>query len=162
MADIPSVQSIIQLSGLSRGIGKIFTAGQCMPHEFQEVDRETQGLADALKLLAHTLEEDNIIVQARPEVQQSVYIILASAQLTLKDVELTLDQYSVIKKVQTSTGFVVQKFWSDVAIESYRILTFTRNGGDVNALRSMLMMHCNTITLATQAVQRCALILTIA
>ena len=147
------------LSHTAKGIGKSFTTrSPRVPQDFCEVDRETQGLADALKRLAYTLEEDSLIPVSTAEVRHGIFTVLDSAQVTLKDLATFVERYSVSNPAQTHQAHkpsnTADKVWSLQVLQDWQTLPWTRDGGDICSLRSLLMMHCSTITLATQALQR--------
>ena len=136
-------------------IGRAFTKGQSSaPAQFAEVEREANGLSDALKLTADALHADgSILSKAEPETKVAVYAILESAGRTLEDLESFVEQYQVVKKRQTTGGFVVEKTWREAIIANWRTFKWTTEGGDITELRNMLQMHTNTINLTMQALQ---------
>ena len=155
MGATPSMGDVLLLSHTAKGIGKAFAVRTIgVPQDFYEVDRETQGLADALKLLAYTLEEDSLLPYSSSEIQEGVFTVLESAQTTLKDLAAFVEKYSTIGKASGRPGDVIEKTWSKQALRDWRTLPWTRDDGDISALRSLLMMHCSTVTLTTQALQR--------
>ena len=143
------------LSQMAWSVGRAFTSGRMSaPAEFAEVEREAQGLSKALRLLADTFQEDeDVIARANTDLQSGMSTILASAQITLKDLESFVESYQVIRKEKTPGGFVVIKGWSDAVLRNYKIIAWTREKGDIQALRNLLMMHSNTINLTMQALQ---------
>ena len=74
-------------------IGRAFTKGKySAPEEFAEVEREANGLSDALKLTAEALHADgSILSRAEPETRGAVNAILESAATDL----LLLRRYRV-------------------------------------------------------------------
>jgi len=157
MAGIPSIGDILLLSQIAWSVGRAFTAGRRgAPAEFAEVEREAQGLCEALKLLAETFDKDgDIITRASPELQHGVATILASAQITLKDLESFVDQYTIIRNSNTPGGIIPEKTWRDTVIKNYKKIAWTREKGDIQALRNLIHMHSNTINLTMQALQTC-------
>lgn len=155
MAAKPSMGEVLTLSHTAKSIGKIFgIRAEGVPQDFFEVDRETQGLADALKLLAYTFEDDNLILQSKREVQRAIFTLLASAQTTLKDLAAFVERYCTVRKIPSEDDIPGDKIWDQGVLRDWRTLPWTRDGADIWALRSLLMMHCTTVTLATQALQR--------
>ncbi len=136
-------------------VGRAFTQGRnSAPAEFAEVEREANGLSDALKITAETLhEDDGILSRAEPETKVAVNAILQSARRTLADMESFVERYQVIRKRKTNGGFVVEKSWSDVIMANYKTFKWTTEGGTLTDLRNMLQVHTNTITLTMQALQ---------
>ncbi|QIW99389.1 hypothetical protein AMS68_004907 [Peltaster fructicola] len=155
MASGPSVGDILMLSQLAWKIGRAFTQGRKGAlSEFSEVEREANGLSEALKLVAETLYSDNsILTQADEHTRHAVSTILDSAHKTLSDLESFVERYRVIKKKETKGGFVVERAWSEVVIANYKTLKWTTEGGDITELRNMLHMHTTTIDLTMQALQ---------
>lgn len=155
MSFAPSVGDILMLSQLAWKIGRAFTTGKkSSPAEFAEVERESNGLSVALKLVAETLHEDtSVLSHADKNTQLAVSTILASASTTLSDLESFVDQYRVIKQKRTDGGFIVERSWSEAVIANYKKVKWTTEGGDITELRNMLHMHTNTINLTMQALQ---------
>lgn len=61
-----SVGDILMLSQTAWKIGRAFTQGKkSAPSEFSEVERESNGLSDALKLVAETLRTSELLVCPR-------------------------------------------------------------------------------------------------
>lgn len=143
------------LSQLAWKIGRAFTQGRKDPlSEFTEVEREANGLSEALKLVAETLYSDtSILAQADEQTRHAVSTILDSAHKTLGDLESFVERYRVIRKKETRGGFVVERTWSEVVIAQYKTLKWTTEGGDITDLRDMLHMHTTSIDLTMQALQ---------
>ncbi|KAK4569907.1 hypothetical protein LTR86_002876 [Recurvomyces mirabilis] len=150
-----SVGDILMLSQTAWKIGRAFTQGKkSAPSEFAEVEREANGLSEALKLVAESLHTDGeTLSQADNETRAAVNTILESARATLSDLESFVERYQVIKKNQTSGGFVVERSWSQVVLANYKTFKWTTEGGTIDELRNMLQMHTNTIQLTMQALQ---------
>ena len=150
-----SVGDILMLSQTAWKIGRAFTKGKSSaPEEFGEVEREANGLSDALKLTAEALHADgSILSRSEPETRAAVNSILESAGKTLEDLESFVERYSVIRKRETNGGFVVEKSWSEAIMANWKTFKWTTEGGDITELRNMLQMHTNTINLTMQALQ---------
>jgi len=157
MAMTPSVGDVLMLSQTAWKIGRAFTQGKKSARsEFAEVETEAQGLSEALKLVAETLHADgSILSQADDNTQVAIATILESAQKTLSDLESFVERYTVIKRRPTNGGFgfSVDRQFSDVVMANYKTLKWTTEGGDITALRDMLNMHTNTVSLTMQALQ---------
>ncbi|PSK42386.1 hypothetical protein B9Z65_4300 [Elsinoe australis] len=154
MAGTPSMGDVLMLSHTAKSIGKAFgIKAPGVPQDFFEVERETDGLADSLKLLAYILEEDESILHATSQVQQGIFTILASAQMTLRDLSAFVERYSIYARIQSQAGTSAEKTWSKSTLTDWDKLPWTRDGGDMTTLRSLLMMHCSTVTMTTQALQ---------
>lgn len=150
-----SVGDILMLSQTAWKIGRAFTHGKkSAPSEFAEVEREANGLSDALKLVAETLHADgSILTQADVDTRSAVNAILQSAHRTLDDLDSFVDRYQVIKKKETNGGFVVERSWSEVVLANYKTFKWTTEGSNLTELRNMLNMHTNSINLTMQALQ---------
>ena len=150
-----SVGDILMLSQTAWKIGRAFTHGKkSAPAEFSEVEREAQGLSEALKLVAETLHEDgSVLSHADSDTTAAVSTILQSAHKTLDDLDSFVDRYQVIRKKETNGGFVVERSWSEVVVANYKTFKWTTEGGDITALRNILQMHSNSINLTMQALQ---------
>jgi hypothetical protein len=158
MAGIPSIGDIVLLSQLAWKIGRAFTAGRKgAPAEFLEVEAQVNNLAEALKLLADTFDQDDkdsLLQKADQETRDGVGIILNSCQRTIQDLDSLVKQYQVIKKHRAGEGYVSEKSWSNLLLTQYKTMMWTTEGGNIQNLRNMLQMHANTISLTIQALQR--------
>lgn len=150
-----SVGDVLMLSQTAWKIGRAFTQGKkSAPAEFAEVERESNSLSEALKLVAETLHTDgSILEQADDDTKNAVNSILESANRTLSDLESFVERYQVIKKKETTGGFVVERTWSEVVIANYKTFKWTTEGGDIAELRDILNVHTNSINLTMQALQ---------
>jgi hypothetical protein len=155
---VPSIGDILMLSQVAWKVGRAFTAcRKDAPHEFQDVETEIGGLAKALKLLAETLHaesERDLFQNADREIQDGIGTILNSCQRTVNDLDSLVDQYQVIKKHRTVGGFAIERSWSDLVLAEYRTMLWTTEGGNLQALRELLQIHTNSMTVLTQALQR--------
>lgn len=149
MAMTPSIGDILMLSQTAWRVGRAFTKGKkSAPAEFAEVEREADGLSEALQLVAETLNTDgSILDKAEDSTKAAVATILESAQQTLSDLESFVARYRIIKP---QTG---ERAWSDLVLANYKTIKWTTEGGDIMALRDMLHMHTSTINLTMQALQ---------
>jgi hypothetical protein len=149
MAMTPSVGDILMLSQTAWRIGRAFTQGKkSAPAEFAEVEREAEGLSEALQLVAETLNSNgSILDKAEDTTKSAVSTILDSAQRTLSDLESFVARYRIIKP---QTG---ERSWSDLVLTNYKTIKWTTEGGDISALRDMLHIHTSTINLTMQALQ---------
>lgn len=148
------VGDIIALSQISWRIAAWLRAVKVAPADVRAVNREADGLSEALRLLAETLHLDgSILFSADDSLKQAVATILQSARTTLEDLESLIDRYTILKKTKTQGGFVVEKCWSDIVLVNYKQMIWTTEKGDIQALRNVLQMHANTISLTMQAIQ---------
>ncbi|KAK1003797.1 hypothetical protein LTR54_007560 [Friedmanniomyces endolithicus] len=150
-----SVGDILMLSQTAWKIGRAFRQGQTNAvGEFAEVEREADGLSEALKLVAEALHTDGgMLSRADEDTKSAVNAILESAHTTLSDLESFVERYQVIKKKTTRGGVVVERSWNEVVVANYRTFKWTTEGGSIVELRNMLQMHSNSINLVMQALQ---------
>ena len=154
-----SVGDILMLSQQAWRIGRAFTKDQSSASEDfteveREVEREANGLSDALKLTAEALHADgSTLSKADPETRGAVNAILESAAITLGDLESFVERYQVVRKRETKGGFVVEKSWSEVIIANWKTFKWTTEGGSITDLQNMLQMHTNAMNLCVQALQ---------
>ncbi|KAK1810126.1 hypothetical protein LTR12_015522 [Friedmanniomyces endolithicus] len=150
-----SVGDILMLSQTAWKIGRAFRQGQTNAvGEFAEVEREADGLSEALKLVAEALHTDGgMLSRADEDTKSAVNAILKSAHTTLSDLESFVERYQVIKKKATRGGVVVERSWNKVVVANYRTFKWTTEGGSIIELRNMLQMHSNSINLVMQALQ---------
>ncbi|KAK0291662.1 hypothetical protein LTS16_004161 [Friedmanniomyces endolithicus] len=150
-----SVGDILMLSQTAWKIGRAFRQGQANAvTEFAEVEREADGLSEALKLVAEALHTDGgMLSRADEDTKTAVNSIMESAHTTLSDLESFVERYQVIKKRNTRGGVVVERSWNEVVVANYRTFKWTTEGGSIVELRNMLQMHSNSINLVMQALQ---------
>ncbi|KAF2638918.1 hypothetical protein P280DRAFT_430454 [Massarina eburnea CBS 473.64] len=149
-----SIGDILMLSQTAWKIGRTFTAGRKnAPPEFLEVEAEINGLAKSLKLLAGTMfaEENDLLKKADQDTRDGFHSILRSCQRTIHDLDSLMDQYQVIKKTKTSSGFTVERSWSDLVVAQYQTMMWTTDGSNIKDLRYLLQAHTATTSLLKQA-----------
>lgn len=158
MAGIPSIGDLLMLSTVAWKLGRAFTAGRGgAPAEFQEVERELNGLAEVLRLLAETLdadEDNSLLSKADCETQDGVATILRSCQKTVDDLDSLVNRYQVINKQRAVGGLPAERSWSSIVLRQYKIMKWTTEGGTIQNLRHMLQVHASIINLTMQALQR--------
>lgn len=155
---VPNVGDILMLSQVAWKLGRAFTAGRKdAPVDFQAVETDVGGLAQALKQLAEALHAQagvSLIPECSHEVQEGVTIILSSCHRTIHDLDSLVDRYQVIRKHRTVGGFAIERSWSDLVLAQYQTIIWTTEGGGLHDLSSLLQMHTKSIRLLTEAVQR--------
>lgn len=156
MAGIPSIGDILMLSQLAWKIGCAFTSGRAgAPAEFREVENELHGLTKALTLLAEALDQDDsIISRADERTKEGLDKILECCRQTLENLNSFVSQYQEIKKPDGPGGMTTQRSWKRLLVRNYKTICWTGEGGNIQALRSMLHMHVNSISLTMQALHR--------
>jgi hypothetical protein len=155
---VPNVGDILMLSQVAWKTGRAFTAGRKhAPTDFQTVETDVSGLAQALKLLAealHAEDGDGMISKSGQKMQDGVAIILSSCNRTIHDLDSLVDRYQVIRKHRTVGGFAIERSWSDLVLAQHNTIMWTTEGGNLRDLSSLLQMHTKSIRLLTKAVQR--------
>jgi hypothetical protein len=155
---VPNAGDISTLSQVARRISRAFSAGQqSTPHEFQDVEIQTNGLARALKQLADTLHAKTNrgrVRDAADHVQDGIAVVLNSCKRTLDDLESLVDQHQVTRKHRTVGGFAIERSWSDMVLSEYAKMAWTTDGGDLHCLKDLLEMHTSSVALLLQALQR--------
>lgn len=153
------VGDIVVLSQLAWSVARAFGTGKkAVPVDFINISGDADRLSEALRLLAETIYQDESILSAAAySLQEHVARILYSTQKTLDDLDSLVDRYMVLKKTETQGGFTIEKHWSEPVLANYRKMIWTTEKGDIQALRAILRMHENTISLITQTLQRYAL-----
>lgn len=129
-----SVGDVMMLSQTAWKIGRAFTQGaKSAPAEFAEVEREANGLSDALRMVADTLVEDgSVLSQAELGTKAAVNSILESARKTLSDLDSFVDRYRVLsRKKTTNGGFVVERTFADAVVASYKTIRWTTEGDNI-------------------------------
>lgn len=154
---VPNVGDILMLSQVAWKTGRAFTAGRKdAPSEFQAVETDVSGLAQALKELAETLHAEvdaSLVSQTDQQTQGGVSIILSSCQRTIYDLDSLVDRYQVIRKHRTVGGFAIERSWSDLVLAQYETIMWTTEGGSLHDLSSLLQMHTKSMRLITEAIQ---------
>lgn len=155
---IPSIGDILLLSQTAWKIGRAFTAGRTQaPPEFHHVELEINALAKALKLLAEAFfaeSDEALLKQADARTQDAIATIVNSCSRAVQDLESLIDQYQVVKKIQSPGGFAIERSWSNMVLSQYKTMMWTTDGGNLRNLQNLLQMHTSTATLLTQALQR--------
>ena len=149
------------LSQLAWKIGSAFTSGRDgAPDEFQEVENELTNLVDTLDLLAETLDEDDgVLLSADNWTKAGINKVLLCCRQTLQDLNSFVTQYQEIKRIDDhggQKGGRLQRSWKRVLIRNYKTVWWTTEGGNIQALRSILHMHHASISLTMQALKRYA------
>ncbi|KAF2994587.1 hypothetical protein E8E13_001696 [Curvularia kusanoi] len=155
---VPNVGDILMLSQVAWKTGRAFSSSQKdAPAEFQSVEIDISGLAQALKQLAETLHakaDASLISKSDSTTQDGVALILSSCQRTVHDLDSLVDRYQVIRKRRTLNGFAIERSWSDLVLAQHETVMWTTEGGNLHDLSSLLQMHTKSIQLLTEAVQR--------
>jgi hypothetical protein len=160
----PSIGDILMLSHLAWKIGCAFTAGRNgAPREFQEVEKELRGLTGAITMLAETLDDaDSIYARCDERTQKGLATIVGCCSQSLSNLESFVAQYQDIKRTDgaldtggggLAAGMRIQGSWKNVLLKNWKTIAWTTEGGNIQSLRAMLVVHTQSITLAMQALQ---------
>jgi hypothetical protein len=146
------------LSQVSWRLGRAFTAGRSnAPHEFREVETELGRLTKSLKLLAESLfldEVESIIAQANYSTRAGIETVLQFCKRSLDDLESLIDEYQIVQKSRTSSGYAIERAWSNLIVSQFKTMIWTAEGGTMHDLRNRLHMHTSTIAVIRQALER--------
>jgi hypothetical protein len=153
-----SVGDTLMLSQVSWRLGRAFAAGRSnAPHEFREVELELSRLTKSLKLLAESLfldEVDSIIAQADYSTQAGIATVVQFCKRSLDDLESLIDEYQIVRKSKTSSGYAIERAWSELVVSQFKAMIWTAEGGTIHHLRDLLHMHTSTIAVIRQALER--------
>lgn len=153
-----SVGDTLMLSQVSWRLGRAFTAGRSnAPHEFREIESELGRLTKSLKLLAESLfldEVETIISQADHSTQAGIETVIQFCKRSLEDLESLVDEYQIVRKTRTSSGYVVERAWPPLVVSQFKTMIWTAEGGNIHDLRDRLHMHTSTIAVIRQALER--------
>ena len=143
------------LSQLAWKIGCAFTAGRAgAPAQFQEVENELKSLTTAITLLAESLDEDgSLLARADERTQEGLDKILGCCRQTLDDLDSFVIQYQEVRRPDEAGGLATRKTWRAVLLKNYKKIMWTTEGGSIQSLRNMLVMHTQSISLTMQALQ---------
>ncbi|KAI9762661.1 MAG: hypothetical protein M4579_000279 [Chaenotheca gracillima] len=158
MAGTVSIGDVMMLSQVAWKIGCAFTAGRTgAPREFEEVENECFGLTTALDSLAEALDDTEcIMLNANERTRAGVSKVLICCQQTLQDLSSFVVRYQELKPVSggdNSRGGNVQRSWKGILVRNFKTIWWTTEGGNIQSLRNMLNMHCNSISLTMQALE---------
>ncbi|SLM39530.1 hypothetical protein LPUS_10090 [Lasallia pustulata] len=150
-----SIGDVMMLSQLAWKIGCAFTSGRAgAPAEFQEVENELTSLTRSLTLLADTLDkDDSIMARADEKTKEGLGKILQCCRHTLDSLDSFVDAYQELRKPDGSDALPAQRSWKRVLIKNYKKIWWTTEEGDIQALRNMLQVHVNSISLTMEALQ---------
>ncbi|KAI8940761.1 hypothetical protein NX059_002026 [Plenodomus lindquistii] len=154
---VPNVGDLLMLSQAAWMLEQAFAAGRKdAPADLQVIEAEIGGFARALKLLAEALQNTSpeVLQLAGRAVQDGISTIILSCQRTINDLDSLIDQYQVIKKRPTTSGFAIERTWSHLVLAEYKTMLWTTNGGTLQDLKGLLQLHTNFVALTTQAIQR--------
>jgi hypothetical protein len=158
-----SVGDAILLAQIAWGIGQAFTSGRKgAPAEFKEIQDLLFTLSEALKLLARDLPDSDNVAQGRGAEEEGatdeaeadsalLAQMIMNCRSTLTHLKAMVDKYMELDK---SNGQKEQKKWKDEAKRGWKMLLWTREGGDIIKLKTTLTAHINGLNLALSALNK--------
>ncbi|MCJ1306878.1 hypothetical protein MMC25_000522 [Agyrium rufum] len=151
----PSIGDILMLSQLAWKIGCAFTSGRAgAPAEFQEVENELKSLTNAITALAEALDEDSALVaRADKKTTEGLNKIVECCRQSLADLESFVERYQDVRRPSETGGLIVQRSWKRILVQHYKTVWWTTEGGTIQSLRNMLLMHIQSISLTVLALQ---------
>jgi hypothetical protein len=153
-----SVGDTLMLSQVAWRLGRAFTAGRYnAPYEFREVELELNRLTKSLKLFAESLfldDVESVLAQADYSTRSGIATVVQFCKQTLDDLESLVEQYQVVTKSKTSSGYAIERAWSQLVISNFKTMIWTTEGGSIQELRDILHMHTSTTAVIRQALER--------
>jgi hypothetical protein len=153
-----SVGDTLMLSQVAWRLGRAFAAGRSnSPHEFREVELELGRLTKSLKLLAESLfldEVESIIAMADYSTRAGIATVVQFCKRSLDDLESLIDEYQIVRKSRTSSGYAVERAWSELVVSQFKDMIWTAEGGTIHDLRDLLHVHTSTLAVVRQALER--------
>ncbi|KAI3339632.1 hypothetical protein F4824DRAFT_50337 [Ustulina deusta] len=154
MAFSISIGDAILLAQIAGRLAKTFTKGRASaPAEFQEVENELYSLSAALTAAEN--EQESVRPTADQEVcennrhianQQIFEQILRNCKHTLAHLEEIVKKYMIVSE-QTDIQKPKLERWSHAIVKNWRKVEWTTEKGDLNTLRSQIMLHTNSLNL---------------
>lgn len=142
-------------------LAQTFTKGRkSAPAEFCEVENQLYSLSAALEAIGNACERGDINARAvssaptplrsegQPRGQNIIDNILENCFQTLKHLESIVKKYSIIGIQSTPTPTTSRlEIWNQFVIRNWRKIEWTTEKGDLDALRSQIMIHTNSLNL---------------
>ncbi|OCK81411.1 hypothetical protein K432DRAFT_17399 [Lepidopterella palustris CBS 459.81] len=158
-----SVGDVILLAQIAWGIGQAFTSGhRAAPAEFKEIQDLLFTLSEALKLLARDFPNNNEVAQVTRAEEEGLENeseadsallaqMIMNCRSTLTHLKAMVDKYMELDK---SSGQNEQKKWKNEVKKNWKMLLWTREGGDIIKLKTTLTAHINGLNLALAAINK--------
>ena len=74
----------------------------------------------------------------------------------MQNLESLVNQYQEIRKIEGTYRVSTPRVWKASVVRNYKKLLWTSEGGNIQALRSMLQLHVGSTNVMVQAIQRYA------
>ncbi|KAI1427727.1 hypothetical protein F5Y12DRAFT_783143 [Xylaria sp. FL1777] len=149
-----SIGDAILLAQIAWRLGQTFTKGrQSAPAEFQEVENELYSLSAALTAAEN--EYDSVRTSAnqivsgnnrRIENQDIFAQIIGNCKHTLAHLEEIVKKYMIVSEQGDPQKHKLER-WSHSILKNWRKIEWTTEKGDLNTLRSQIMIHTNSLNL---------------
>lgn len=159
MASPVSFGDAYLMGKLAFRLGQTFTKGRkSAPAEFREVESQLHSLIKALCALNDAEIKDGAgfpVALSRASVESQpgrssgenpLSAILQNCKECLKHLEGVVEQYSCIVQARDSQQPRFKRWTRDIQV-NWKKITWTTEGGDLNALRSQLTIHTNALNL---------------
>jgi hypothetical protein len=156
-----SIGDSILLAQIAWRLAQTFTKGrQSAPVEFQEIENELYSLSAAL-----TATQGNATQSIDPTssektqhgvTQDLIEHIVRNCEHTLAHLEEIVKKYMIVLE-QTDTQKPKLERWSHSIRKNWRKIEWTTEKGDLNTLRSQIMVHTNSLNLLVSIGTRCVL-----
>ncbi|KAF2970344.1 hypothetical protein GQX73_g3181 [Xylaria multiplex] len=149
-----SIGDAILLAQIALRLAQTFTKGRkSAPVEFQEIENELYSLSAALAAVKN--ERDSVRLSAdqmAPGNNQHIAAedifahILQNCRHTLTHLEELVKKYMIVSE-QTDPQKPKLERWSHSLMKNWRKIEWTTEKGDLNTLRSQIMVHINSLNL---------------
>ncbi|KAI0814249.1 hypothetical protein GGR55DRAFT_687189 [Xylaria sp. FL0064] len=149
-----SIGDAILLSQIAWRLGQTFTKGRkSAPVEFQEIEDELYSLSAALRAAEN--EQDSVRPSAHDmnpgnnqgaANQDTFEHIIRNCRNTLAHLEDIIKKYMIVSEQADSQKPKLQR-WSQSIVKNWRKIEWTTEKGDLNTLRSQIMLHTNSLNL---------------
>ncbi|TGJ83097.1 hypothetical protein E0Z10_g5655 [Xylaria hypoxylon] len=149
-----SIGDAILLAQIAWQLGQAFTHGrQSAPVEFREVENELYSLSTALTAAEneqdsappsadHVVPKNNQLIAT-----QDIFAhIIQNCKHTLAQLEELVKKYMIVSE-QTDPQRPKLERWSHSIVKNWRKIEWTTEKGDLNTLRSQIMVHTNSLNL---------------
>ncbi|KAI0458295.1 hypothetical protein F5B21DRAFT_500557 [Xylaria acuta] len=149
-----SIGDGILLAQIAWRLAQTFTKGrQSAPAEFQEIENELYALSAALTAAENELNNARPpTTQAVPEnnrhtATQDVFgHIIQNCKNILAHLEEIVNKYTIVSE-KADLQKPKLKRWSQSIVKNWRKIEWTTEKGDLNTLRSQIMVHTNSLNL---------------
>ncbi|KAI0973826.1 hypothetical protein F4678DRAFT_471018 [Xylaria arbuscula] len=139
---------------LSRPLrGRVGGGRHSAPTEFQEIENELYSLSAAIRAAEN--EQDNIRQSTHQTIsgnspptasQDTLERIIRNCKHTLAHLEGIVNKYMIVSE-QTGPQKHKLERWSHSIMKNWRKIEWTTEKGDLNTLRSQIMLHTNSLNL---------------